>query len=155
MTDWTTQLNQLKIKEFPELFAGLSVPLPSSVKRHLSRQLCGTGLAAQAGRARPGHQRSGRLVGKNLPGGRCGGQPGAESRKTRRTLPHAPGLCVHPALDGKPTLALIYAQDNPFPWPYIVDELRQLDAEAYLGMTYVNWGVLRKLAFPFLIESKE
>jgi hypothetical protein len=59
------------------------------------------------------------------------------------------------AIDGKPTLALIYAQDNPFPWPHIVDELRQLDPEALLGMTYVNRGGLKKLAFPFLIESEE
>ena len=59
------------------------------------------------------------------------------------------------AIDGKLTLALNYAQNNPFPWPYIVDELRQLDAETLLGMTYVNRGSLVKLAFPFLIESEE
>lgn len=59
------------------------------------------------------------------------------------------------ALDGKPVLALHYDPGNPFPWTFIVDELRQLGTHAYLGMTYVNKGALRKLAFPFLLEYKE
>ena len=59
------------------------------------------------------------------------------------------------ALDGKPALALIYAADSRFPWPHIVDELRQLERDSFLGMTYVNFGVLRKLAFPFLLEAQE
>jgi hypothetical protein len=58
-------------------------------------------------------------------------------------------------LDRKPGLALRYEKDNPFPWPMILDELRRLDAETILGMTLVDLTVLRRQAFPFILQSQE
>jgi len=55
-------------------------------------------------------------------------------------------------VDGKTGLTLQYARTNPFPWPFVIDELRRLDETCLLGMTIVNFGLLRKLAFPFLLQ---
>lgn len=59
------------------------------------------------------------------------------------------------ALDGRHTLALIYSAKNPFPWPYIVDELRRLEPGVFLGMTHANTRPVRGIAFPFLLEYQE
>ena len=59
------------------------------------------------------------------------------------------------ALDGRPTLAVHYLRPCPFPWPMIVDELRCLEAGCLLGMTYLNVGPVKKLAFPFLLYRRE
>lgn len=61
-------------------------------------------------------------------------------------------------VDGRPGLALHYvAQDGvpaPFPWRFVRDELRAVDADTLLGMTVVDLPVLRHLAFPFLLERE-
>ena len=57
-------------------------------------------------------------------------------------------------VDGKPGLTLQYARNNPFPWPFVIDELRRLDETCLLGLTIINLGFLRKLAFPFLLQSQ-
>jgi hypothetical protein len=62
---------------------------------------------------------------------------------------------VASALDGQPALGLIYAPDNPFPWPHITDELRLLGGDAILGMTHLKTGALKKLAFPFVLTVQE
>ena len=54
-------------------------------------------------------------------------------------------------LDGKPCLSVHYEAECPFPWPYVVDELRWLDASTLLGMTFVDRNPLRKLPLPFLL----
>ena len=54
-------------------------------------------------------------------------------------------------IDGKPGVTLIYPAGSPFPWFWIVDELREIDKDHLLGMTLVNRGSLRKLTFPFLL----
>ena len=58
-------------------------------------------------------------------------------------------------LDGKPGLALRYRADNPFPWPLIVDELRRIDSVMVLGMTLADVGPFRRMAFPFVLQSRE
>lgn len=68
-----------------------------------------------------------------------------------------PGLSQ---VDGRPGLALHYngmAQAGvpaPFPWRFVRDELRAVDAPTLLGMTVVDLPVLRHLAFPFLLERE-
>jgi len=57
--------------------------------------------------------------------------------------------------DGKPCLAIHYSEGCPFPWPYVIDELRLLDETCLLGLTMINIGILRKLALPFLLHSGE
>ena len=58
-------------------------------------------------------------------------------------------------LDGKNGLALLYREENPFPWPKIVDELRRIDKEHILGMTLAEIGPLHKLGFPFVLQRWE
>jgi hypothetical protein len=74
-----------------------------------------------------------------------------------RLRPHFPiRLAAMPSLvDGKPGVTVQYAKDSPFPWPMVVDELRSLDETNLLGLTIVNAGFLRKLAFPFLLHHQE
>jgi len=58
-------------------------------------------------------------------------------------------------IDHKPGLALRYAPSNPLPWPWIVDELRSLQAGLVLGMTMARLGPLQHLALPFVLQSQE
>jgi hypothetical protein len=55
-------------------------------------------------------------------------------------------------IDGCPGLSIHYADGCPFPWPYVIDELRRLDETRLLGMTIVALAWLRKWAFPFLLS---
>ena len=58
-------------------------------------------------------------------------------------------------IDNKEGLALHYQPGNPFPWMYIVDELRRIDETTLLGMTLANLNGLRRLAFPFTLQFQE
>lgn len=59
------------------------------------------------------------------------------------------------ALDGQPALVLTYGSENPLPWPYVMDELRPLAKNTYLGMTFLNVDSVPKLALPFVLEHHE
>lgn len=58
-------------------------------------------------------------------------------------------------IDGHDGLSLRYRNDNPFPWPIIVDELRRIDADTLLGMSLVDLGALRRQGFPFILEQRK
>lgn len=58
-------------------------------------------------------------------------------------------------LDRRPGLALRYRPDNPFPWPLIIDELRRIDEKIVLGMTLADVASFRRMAFPFVLQSRE
>lgn len=58
-------------------------------------------------------------------------------------------------LNAQHGLALRYNPDNPFPWPLILDELRQIHPELILGMTLAPLGPLRYLALPFVLQHRE
>ena len=58
-------------------------------------------------------------------------------------------------IDGREGLALHYQPGNPFPWMYIVDEIRLVDGQTLLGMTLANLRGLRSLAFPFILKKVE
>jgi hypothetical protein len=55
---------------------------------------------------------------------------------------------------GEPGRAFRYREDNPLPWPLIVDELRRIDEDHVLGMTLAEVGLLRRQAFPFVLQSR-
>jgi hypothetical protein len=57
-------------------------------------------------------------------------------------------------VDGKEGVALVYGPEAPFPWRWVRDELRAVDERTLLGMTVVDAGLLRRLAFPFLLERE-
>ena len=56
-------------------------------------------------------------------------------------------------IDSRSSITLHYQPGNPFPWMYIVDEIRQVDGQTLLGMTLANLRGLRGLAFPFILEK--
>lgn len=61
---------------------------------------------------------------------------------------HAPSL-----IDGVAGITLIYSKGSPFPWPWIVDEVRRLDNQTLLCITVVRPRGLRWLAFPFVLHA--
>jgi hypothetical protein len=64
-------------------------------------------------------------------------------------------LPVISKIDGKPGVALHYGKEAPFPWRYVQDELRALDENTILGVTFVNLPIIKHFGFPFLLERAE
>ncbi len=58
-------------------------------------------------------------------------------------------------IDQKDGLSLHYEAGSPFPWMFVVDEIRCLDDNSLLGMTIANLRGLRGLAFPFILQKSE
>ena len=58
-------------------------------------------------------------------------------------------------LDGKEGITISYPAGSPFPWPWIVDEVRRLDPTTLLGMTLATLDWAPKIAFPFLLHYRE
>ena len=91
-----------------------------------------------------GKQFDGRGQGSNivLRGGRL-------STRLAVTLVEQPSI-----VDSQPCLAVLYRPELPFPWPWVIDELRALDEQRFLGMTLVNRPPLNKLSLPFLLTHR-
>lgn len=58
-------------------------------------------------------------------------------------------------LDHRDGLALHYQKGNPFPWMFIVDEIRRVDEDTLLGMTRPGIPGLRWFALPFTLEKQK
>jgi hypothetical protein len=54
-------------------------------------------------------------------------------------------------LDGQPCVAIAYGPQVRLPWRWVRDELRQLDEQHCLCLTFVDLPLLRRLGFPFLL----
>lgn len=57
-------------------------------------------------------------------------------------------------IDGKPSIALVYAKDAPIPWRWVTDELRQLDDNTWLCMTVFNLPLLKHFPMPFILAKE-
>ncbi len=57
-------------------------------------------------------------------------------------------------IDGELSLVVVYPPTSRFPWPSVIDELRQIGDSRMLGMTLVNRDSLSKLALPFLLHHR-
>ena len=57
-------------------------------------------------------------------------------------------------IDGTLGMTLYYQKGNPFPWMFIVDEMRQLDEITLLGMSHLNIPGLRWFALPFVLQKQ-
>ena len=148
------RLNQLPLSAFKPLFMSLPPPelaLTTGVFQAeftgpgWLRKIAGPGLALVGLGGWWGKVFDGQGAGANLVS--C---KGALQRIFPVQLTLAPS-----AVDGKPSLAVHYTHGCPFPWPFVVDELRCLDETCLLGLTYVNAGLLRKLLLPFLLHPQE
>ena len=148
------ELNQYPLRKFRDLFASLSIPAAESIRGTYQAAFVGPGwLRAAAGPA---------LVITGLGGwwGKEFHNDGtainivfrAGSFSTRFPMQF---VCARSFIDGKDGLALHYQPGNPFPWPFIVDEIRQLDESALLGMTLAKVRGLRGLAFPFILQKQD
>ena len=154
MVSQIEQLNQLSLLEFPELFTSLNPPRANSLHGLYQGIFVG-----------PAWMRS--LAGPLLAATGLGGWWGKEfdPEGNAINLVWRKGRIEHrfpmqleeqvSYIDHKPGLALSYAPSNPFPWPWIVDELRIITSGLVLGMTIGIIGPLRRLPLPFVLQLRE
>ena len=149
-----TDYNSLSLKKFRDLFVSLPVPDMTSIRGVYRAAFVGPGwLRTSAGPA---------LVLSGL-GGWWGKEFRADGTAINIVLRAGKFSTRFPMklmpyrsfIDGKDGLAVHYQAGNPFPWMYIVDELRQMDDGVLLGMTIANVNGLRNLAFPFTLQFQE
>lgn len=154
MTNWMDRLNRMKMKNFRSLFSELTIPEkdtldgfykgffvgPGWLRKMAGPLLVITGLGGWWGKKFNGDDTAINLV-----------------KKEEQLKPKFPMHLVDtPSLiDGNPGLTLHYDKENPFPWPFIVDELRQLEPGIYLGMTYIRLKPLFLISLPFLLQYQE
>ncbi len=58
-------------------------------------------------------------------------------------------------LDGQPCAALSYGSATRLPWCWVRDELRQLDEQRCLCLTFVDLPLLRRIGFPFVLVREQ
>lgn len=57
-------------------------------------------------------------------------------------------------IDGLPSLVIVYPPASPWPWPWIVDEVRRVDERTCLGITVAEKPVTLTL-FAFALDASE
>lgn len=148
------ELNRMSLKKFRELFSSLIVPDPNSLRGNYRAEFVGpgwlrisaapalavTGLGGWWGKEFFG---DGTAVNIVLRAGNFSTRFPMRFVKTESYIDHKEGLALH------------YQAGNPFPWMYVVDELRRIDDTTILGMTIPNVSGLRGLAFPFILQKME
>jgi hypothetical protein len=154
MISQVAMLNRLAIFDFPEYFSTLRVPNPASLRgfykgyfvgptwlRKLAKPLLTiTGMGDWRGKFFD-HERN--II--NLVASK-----GNLERKLPMKLVEQESL-----IDGKPGIVLSYAANNPFPWPWVIDEMRDIQEDLVLGMTIIQRGPLTRLPLPFLLQPCE
>ena len=148
------ELNSLSLKQFRNLFVSLPVPDMTSIRGVYRATFVGPSwLRTSAGPA---------LALSGL-GGWWGKEFSTDGTainivlRTGKFFTRFPMklVTVQSFIDGKDGLALHYQPGNPFPWMYVVDELRQINDDTLLGMTLANVSGLRNMAFPFTLQFQE
>jgi hypothetical protein len=146
--------NSLSIKDFRNLFQTLLVPEASSIRGTYQASFVGPAwLRASAGPAlaisgldgwwgKEFHD-DGTAINIVLRAGKYSTRFPMKFTQARSFIDHKGGLALH------------YQQGNPFPWMYVVDELRRIDDTTILGMTIANVNGLRGLAFPFILQKQK
>ena len=149
----SADFNQLSLPSFKSLFAHLLPPQSSELKGIYQaefvgpfwlRKTAGPFLALASFKGWWGKQFGGVEQGVNL-----------FFRSGKLLALHPFTLTIMPSLvDDKPSVVIRYAPNAPFPWYFAQDELRWFDdaRTMLLGLTILNKGILRRLAFPFLLH---
>jgi hypothetical protein len=147
------QLNEHSLSSFRALFATLAPPpldvvngvyQSAFVGPRWLRVIAGPGLYPLGLGGWWGKQFDGRGQGSNI-----------VQRHTQLATKMPVSLSERPSLiDGRPCLTVIYPSSSPFPWPWVVDELRWLADNCLLGMTLVSRKPLNKSALPFLLTHR-
>jgi hypothetical protein len=145
------ELNQMKLGDFPNLYHSLITPEVSSLKGYYQGHFVGPNWLRQI--ADPGLILAGLRGwwGKYFTGD---GKAVNLVKQDETLIEIFPMTIIHGTslIDGKPGLRLHYESSNPFPWPYIVDELRQFESGILLGMTFIKARMLQGLVLPFILE---
>ena len=146
--------NSLSIKDFRNLFQTLLVPEASSIRGAYRASFVGPAwLRTSAGPAlaisglggwwgKEFHD-DGTAINIVLRAGKYSTRFPMKFIKSKSFIDHKDGLALH------------YQPGNPFPWMYVVDELRRIDDATILGMTIPNISGLRRLAFPFILQKQK
>ena len=148
------ELNQRSLRSFKQLFASLAPPDLLSIQGVHQAEFVGPAwLRRSAGPllALGGLQN---WWGKEFDGSGGGKNIVRRRGSLERVLPMEIQERVS-LVDARPGVALTYPPGSRFPWPRFVDELRQLSEGRLLGLGVMNVRWLRKLAFPFLLHSRE
>lgn len=154
MTALLADLNHMSFNYFRGLFASLAIPVPDTLPGLYQASFVGPAWLRNS--AGPALQLSGL-------GGWWGKQFALDGSATNLVLRDgALGtrfpmklVSARSFIDGRMGLALHYQPGSPLPWPYVVDELRRIDAGNLLGMTIINMPGLRGLAFPFILQKSD
>ena len=154
MSELITELNQTPFGKFREIFSNLQIPEPASLigvyqasfvgpawlRTSADPALALSGLGGWWGKE---FFENGTAINIILKGGIFSNRFSMKLISTPSFIDRQAGLYLH------------YQPGNPFPWMYVVDEIRQLDQNNLLGMTMANVTGLRGLAFPFLLQKSE
>lgn len=148
------RLNQISIFEFPEYFSSLTAPRANSLQGLYRGDFVGPAWLRRLAGPLLVITRMGKWMGKDIDGeGRAINLVHTKAgivQKFPMQLVEQESL-----IDGKPGLALCYSTSNPFPWPWIIDELRSIQPDLVLGMTITQIGPLKRLPLPFVLQSRE
>jgi len=148
------QLNRLALFEFPEYFSSLPVPRIDSLQGVYKGSFVGPSWLRGLAVPLLVITRMGKWLGKDFD---SGGKVINLVRTKEDIVQKFPMRLVEQdsLIDGKPGLALRYEASNPFPWPWIVDELRRIQPDLVLGMTITQIGPLAHLPLPFALQPRE
>ena len=147
------RLNRLSLFDFPGYFSSLEAPRAEALQGLFKGSFVGPGWLRELAGPLLVITRMGRWLGKDIDaGGRALNlvrTDGGIVQKLPMQLLEQESL-----IDGKPGLALSYEASNPFPWPFIVDELRSIQPDLVLGMTITRLGPLARLPLPFVLQPR-
>ncbi len=148
------EFNRMSLVEFREFFGSLAAPTPASLLGAYRAAFVGPGwVRFMAGPALALTGLGGWWGKEFLADGTAVNLVVSDGKLVRRfpmELINAPSL-----IDRKPGLSLRYRTGSPFPWMFVVDELRRVDSSTLLGMTLVDVRGLRSTAFPFILKKSE
>ena len=154
MNSQLEQLNQLSLSEFSEYFSSLAAPRIDSLQGLYRGSFVGPAWLRRMAGPLLVITRMGNWLGKDID---AGGMAINLVRTDEGIVQKFPMRLVEQdsLIDGKPGLALSYEASNPYPWPWIIDELRTIQHDLVLGMTITQIGPLVRLPLPFVLQSRE
>ena len=152
MTYSIEEFNRMSLKQFKDLFISLSIPNPNNIRGKYRASFVG-----------PTWLRTSAAPALSISGlGGWWGKEFFDDGTAINIIFHAGNFSTRfkmkfvnarSFIDDKDGLALHYQKGNPFPWMYVVDEIRRVDESTLLGMTIANVNGLRGMAFPFILQK--